>query len=247
LTQLREVTAPAVESSTGAKIFVGGALAVTSDFTGVLVDALPIFLLIVVSLGFIALMILFRSLVVPLTAAITSLLSFAAATGITVAVFQWGWFNELLGVSGTGPIFPFLPIMVFAILFGLSMDYQVFLVSRMREEWDHTGDNNAAVRRGLAGSGKVVVMAAAIMASVFLAFIPTPDNTIKLFGIALGSAVIIDAFIIRIIFIPAIMSIIGKANWWLPAWLAKVLPQVHIEPSEDEVVNDENPQSAALV
>jgi len=247
LTQLREVTAPAVESSTGAKIFVGGALAVTSDFTGVLVDALPIFLLIVVSLGFIALMILFRSLVVPLTAAITSLLSFAAATGITVAVFQWGWFNELLGVSGTGPIFPFLPIMVFAILFGLSMDYQVFLVSRMREEWDHTGDNNAAVRRGLAGSGKVVVMAAAIMASVFLAFIPTPDNTIKLFGIALGSAVIIDAFIIRIIFIPAIMSIIGKANWWLPAWLAKVLPQVHIEPSDDEVVDDENPRSAALV
>jgi len=247
LTELREVTAPAVESSTGAKIFVGGALAVTSDFTGVLVDALPIFLLIVVSLGFIALMILFRSLVVPLTAAITSLLSFAAATGITVAVFQWGWFNQLLGVSGTGPIFPFLPIMVFAILFGLSMDYQVFLVSRMREEWDHTGDNNAAVRRGLAGSGKVVVMAAAIMASVFLAFIPTPDNTIKLFGIALGSAVIIDAFIIRIIFIPAIMSIIGKANWWLPAWLAKVLPQVHIEPSEDEVVDDENPRSAALV
>lgn len=246
LTQLREVTAPELKLTTGTTMFVGGSLAVTSDFTGVLVDALPLFLLIVVSLGFIALMILFRSLVVPLTAALTSLLSFAAATGITVAVFQWGWFNSILGVSGTGPIFPFLPIMVFAILFGLSMDYQVFLVSRMREEWDHTGDNNSAVRRGLAGSGKVVVIAAAIMASVFIAFIPTPENTIKLFGVALGSAVLIDAFIVRLVFIPAIMSIIGKANWWVPEWLGKILPEVHIEPGEDEVVDDEDSQPVAV-
>jgi putative drug exporter of the RND superfamily len=246
LTELRQVTAPSLLASTGTEMFIGGSLAVTSDFTGVLVDALPLFLLIVVSLGFIALMILFRSIVVPLTAAITSLLSFAAATGITVAVFQWGWLNELLGVSGTGPIFPFLPIMVFAILFGLSMDYQVFLVSRMREEWDHTGDNNAAVRRGLAGSGKVVVIAAAIMSSVFLAFIPTPENTIKLFGVALGAAVLIDAFVIRLVFIPAIMSIIGKSNWWLPGWLGKILPEVHIEPGEDEVVDDPDPLPAGV-
>lgn len=246
LTQLREVTAPELANTTGSLLFIGGSLAVTSDFTGVLVDALPLFLLIVVSLGFVALMILFRSLVVPLTAAVTSLLSFAAATGITVAVFQWGWFNDILGVSGTGPIFPFLPIMVFAILFGLSMDYQVFLVSRMREEWDHTGDNNAAVRRGLAGSGKVVVIAAAIMASVFIAFIPTPENTIKLFGVALGSAVIIDAFIIRIVFIPAIMTIIGTANWWVPGWLGKILPEVHIEPGEDEVVDDPDPEPVVV-
>ncbi len=238
LNELRDVTAPALFDSTGVSIYVGGALAVTSDFTTVLVNALPIFLLIVVSLGFLALMILFRSLVVPLTAALTSLLSFAAATGITVAVFQWGWFNSLLGVSGTGPIFPFLPIMVFAILFGLSMDYQVFLVTRMREEWDHTRDNAAAVRRGLAGSGKVVVIAAAIMSSVFLAFIPTPENTIKLFGIALGSAVIIDAFLIRLIAVPSIMSIIGKGNWWLPGWLDRILPRVQIEPGEDEIVDE---------
>lgn len=242
LNELRDKTAPTLFDSAGTAIYVGGALAVTSDFTGVLVDALPIFLLIVVSLGFLALMILFRSVVVPLTAALTSLMSFAAATGITVAVFQWGWFNDLLGVSGTGPIFPFLPIMVFAILFGLSMDYQVFLVSRMREEWDHTGDNAAAVRRGLAGSGKVVAIAAAIMASVFLAFVPTPESTIKLFGIALGSAVLIDAFIVRLIFIPSIMSIIGKANWWLPSWLDRILPEVHIEPGEDEVVDDTDPE-----
>ncbi len=240
LAELRDVTGPAFNAATGGSIYVGGALAVTSDFTQVLVDALPIFLLIVVSLGFLALMLLFRSLVVPLTAALTSLLSLAAATGITVAVFQWGWFSEILGVSGTGPIFPFLPIMVFAILFGLSMDYQVFLVTRMREEWDHTRDNAAAVRRGLAGSGKVVVIAAAIMSSVFLAFVPTPDNTIKLFGVALGSAVLIDAFIIRLIAVPSIMSIIGKGNWWLPGWLDRILPTVHIEPGEDEVVDAYN-------
>lgn len=248
LAELRDVTGPAFNAATGGSLFVGGALAVTSDFTQVLVNALPLFLLIVVSLGFLALMILFRSIVVPLTAALTSLLSFAAATGITVAVFQWGWFSELLGVSGTGPIFPFLPIMVFAILFGLSMDYQVFLVSRMREEWDHTGDNGAAVRRGLAGSGKVVAIAAAIMASVFLAFVPTPDNTIKLFGVALGSAVIIDAFLIRLVAVPSIMSIIGKGNWWLPGWLDRILPTVHIEPGEDEIVDEygEKPKPAPV-
>ena len=244
LTELREVVAPEILSATGSSMYVGGASAITADFTGVLVGALPLFLTIVVSLGFIALVILFRSILVPLTAAVTSLLSFAAALGITVAVFQWGWLNEVLGVTGTGPIAPFLPIMVFAILFGLSMDYQVFLVSRMREEWDHTGNNDSAVRRGLAGSGKVVVIAAAIMASVFIAFIPTPENTIKLFGVALGAAVLIDAFIIRLIFIPAIMSIIGKANWWLPGWLDRILPEVHIEPGEDEVVDDPDPQPA---
>lgn len=243
LTQLRDVTGPEFNAATGGSLYVGGALAVTSDFTQVLVDALPIFLLIVVSLGFLALMVLFRSLVVPLTAALTSLLSFAAATGITVAVFQWGWFSEILGVSGTGPIFPFLPIMVFAILFGLSMDYQVFLVSRMREEWDHTGNNASAVRRGLAGSGKVVAIAAAIMASVFLAFVPTPDNTIKLFGVALGSAVLIDAFLIRLIAVPSIMSIIGKGNWWLPGWLDRILPTVHVEPGEDEVFDEDSETS----
>ena len=139
LERLRTETNPALQESTGAKLYVGGTQAITSDFTTVLQDALPLFLAIVVGLGFLALVLLFHSLVVPLTAAITSMLSFAAAMGITVAVFQWGWFMDLLGIPGTGPIFPFLPIMVFAILFGLSMDYQVFLVSRMQEEWVHTG------------------------------------------------------------------------------------------------------------
>ena len=155
--------------------------------------------------------------------------------GITVAVFQWGWLAGPIGISGTGPIMPFLPIMVFAILFGLSMDYQVFLVTRMQEEWARTGDNAASVRRGLAGSGRVVMIAAAIMASVFLAFVPTPDSTIKLFGISLASAVIIDAFLVRLVLVPSLMSILGKANWWLPNWLDRILPRVQIEPGADEI------------
>ncbi len=225
LERLRTETNPALQESTGAKLYVGGTQAITSDFTTVLQDALPLFLAIVVGLGFLALVLLFHSLVVPLTAAITSMLSFAAAMGITVAVFQWGWFMDLLGIPGTGPIFPFLPIMVFAILFGLSMDYQVFLVSRMQEEWVHTRDNKAAVRRGLAGSGRVVVIAAAIMSSVFLAFVPSTNATIKLFGIALASAVIIDAFIVRLVLVPSLMSMLGKANWWLPELARPPAPQ----------------------
>lgn len=244
LERLRTEVDPALEEATGAKLYVGGTSAITSDFTTVLSDALPIFLAIVIGLGFLALVLLFRSFVVPLTAAITSLLSFAAAIGITVAIFQWGWLNGPLGVPGTGPIFPFLPIMVFSILFGLSMDYQVFLVSRMQEEWNRTGDNLLSVRRGLGGSGRVVVIAAAIMSSVFLAFVPSTNGTIKLFGIALASAVIIDAFLIRLVLVPAIMSMLGKANWWLPGWLNRVLPKITIEPGEDEVVDDE-PVAAA--
>ncbi len=246
LERLRNETNPALETSTGAQIYVGGTQAITSDFTNVLTSSLPLFLLIVVGLGFLALMLLFHSLVIPLTAAITSLLSFAAAMGITVAVFQWGWLNDLLGVPGTGPIFPFLPIMVFAILFGLSMDYQVFLVSRMQEEWHKTGDNRAAVRRGLGGSGRVVVIAALIMTSVFLAFVPSTISIIKLFGIALASAVIIDAFIVRLILVPSLMTIFGKANWWLPGWLDRVLPEVHIDQSDDDIIDEEEDDPATV-
>jgi len=251
LDRLRTETDPQIEQATGAKLYVGGTQAITSDFTDVLQSALPLFLAIVIGLGFLALVLLFHSLVVPLTAAVTSLLSFAAAMGITVAVFQWGWLSGPLGVPGTGPIFPFLPIMVFSILFGLSMDYQVFLVTRMQEEWERTGDNRAAVRRGLAGSGRVVVIAAAIMSSVFLAFVPSTNATIKLFGIALASAVLIDAFIVRLVLVPSLMSMLGKANWWLPGWLDRILPKVHIEPSEDEITDDEpepetEPEPAAV-
>ena len=243
LTTLRDQVNPALEEATGAQLYVGGTQAITQDFTTVLTDALPIFLAVVVGLGFIALVILFHSIVVPLTGALTSLLSLAAAMGIAVAVFQWGWFADVLGVASTGPIFPFVPIMVFAILFGLSMDYQVFLVSRMQEEWNRTGDNLTSIRRGLAGSGRVVVIAALIMSSVFLAFVPSTDAIIKLFGIALASAVLIDAFVVRLILVPSLMTIFGKANWWLPGWLDKILPTVTIEPGEDEVADDIDPKN----
>jgi RND superfamily putative drug exporter len=233
LDRIREETLPPVTEATDSVAHVGGVTAIVEDFSSVLEDAMPLFLAVVVGLGFLMLMVLFRSAVVSATAVVTSLLSFAASTGITVAVFQWGWLNDLLGVSGTGPIFPFLPVMVFAILFGLAMDYQVFLVSRMQEEWSRTKDNTVAVRRGLAGSGRVVLMAALIMFSVFAAFIPTPGNEIKLFGVALASAVLVDAFLIRLVFVPSFMSILGKANWWLPAWLADRLPHFEVEGSDE--------------
>jgi putative drug exporter of the RND superfamily len=239
LNRLREETLPPVTQATSSEAYVGGTTAITADFSNVMVKAMPLFLSVVVGLGFLMLLVLFRSAVVSLTAVVTSLLSFAASLGITVAVFQWGWLNSLLGVTGVGPIFPFLPVMVFAILFGLSMDYQVFLVSRMQEEWSQTRDNAKSVRRGLAGSGRVVLMAALIMASVFAAFIPTPNNTIKLFGIALASAVLVDAFLIRLVFVPSLMSMLGKSNWWLPGWLATHLPHFEVEGGGDEITDDE--------
>lgn len=228
LERLRGQTSAAITPS-GAAIYVGGIQAVTQDFTDVLISVLPLFLLVVIGLGVLALFLLFRSLVIPLTAAVTSLLSFAAALGVTVAVFQWGWGASLIGVSTTGPILPFLPIMVFAILFGLSMDYEVFLVSRMKEGWEKFGDNAEAVRHGLAGSGRVVVAAALIMSSVFIAFVPMPNDTIKLFGVALAAAILIDAFIIRLILVPSVMSMMGRANWWLPGWLRRRLPDFSVE------------------
>jgi RND superfamily putative drug exporter len=212
---------------------VGGTQAITSDFTDVLAKALPLLLAVVIGLGFLTLVLLFRSILVPLTGALTSLLSLGAAMGVTVAVFQWGWLANVFGLSGTGPIAPFLPIMVFAILFGLSMDYQVFLVSRMQEEWAHRADNRRAVRAGIAGSGRVVVIAAAIMFSVFAAFIPTNNSTIKLFGVALSTAVLFDAFIVRMIVVPSVMFALGDRNWWLPGWLDRLLPNVKVEDEGD--------------
>lgn len=235
LKKIRDTTIPQVANQTGIKAYVGGTTAVTVDFTAVLAQAIPAFLLIVVALGFVALMALFRSLLIPLTAALTSLLSLGAALGATVAVFQWGHFASLFGISGTGPILPFLPVMLFAILFGLSMDYQVFLVSRMQEEWQHTGDNKTAVRLGLIGSGRVVVAAALIMFSVFISFVFGDNDTIKMFGLALAIAVALDAFVIRLMFVPALMTMLGRSNWYLPGWLGKILPRFSVEGESDSV------------
>ncbi|HET8969918.1 MAG TPA: MMPL family transporter [Candidatus Nanopelagicales bacterium] len=240
LGDLRENVIPTALNGTDSQAYVGGTQAITTDFTTVLAGALPWFLLIVVGLGFLALVVLFRSILLPLMGVATSLLSLAASVGVTVAVFQWGWFKEIVGITSTGPIVPFMPIMVFAILFGLSMDYQVFLVSRMQEEWAHTGDNRAAIRRGLAGSGRVVAIAAAIMTSVFAAFILGSNSFIKLFGVALSTAVLFDAFVNRLVLIPSLMTIIGKANWWLPGWLDKIIPHVSHEAEADMEAGDQS-------
>lgn len=233
LHHLRDTVIPPVTAQSGAVAYVGGFQAVTVDFTQVLTDALPWFLIIVVGLGFLALMFLFRSVLVPLIGVLFSLLSLAAALGVCVAVFQWGWFAGAINLQNTGPIFPFLPIMVFAILFGLSCDYQVFLVSRMHEEWINTGDNRKAIRRGLAGSGRVVAIAAAIMASVFAAFLLGNDPTVKLFAIALSTAVVLDAFVVRLVLVPSLMSVLGPRCWWLPGWLDRLLPHVSVESESD--------------
>ncbi len=232
LSTLRDDTIPNAIKGTGITAYVGGATATAEDFSSVLRAKLPAFLLVVVGLGFIVLMVLFRSLLIPLTAAITALLSYGAALGVSVFIFQMGHLGFLFGVSTPGPILPFLPVMLFAILFGLSMDYQVFLVSRMQEEYGKHKDNLLAVRAGLAGSGRVVVAAAAIMFSVFMSFVFQSNTTIKLFGLSLAVAIAVDAFIIRLIFVPALMTVLGNANWYIPRWLGKILPKLSVEGEE---------------
>ena len=170
-------------------------------------------------------MVVFRSLLVPLKAVFMNLLSIGAAFGLIVAVFQWGWGASLIGIDGTGPIISFFPIFLFAIIFGLSMDYEVFLMSRIHEEWEHTQDATEAVTRGLALTGRVITAAAAIMGTVFLSFMIGEDRIIKLFGLGLASAVFIDAVIIRSVLVPAVMQLLGKRAWWLPEWLDRILPR----------------------
>ena len=174
----------------------------------------------------------------------SSLLTLGVALGVTVLVFQEGVGADLLGVTGTGPVLPFIPIMVFAILFGLAMDYQVFLVSRMQEEWQVSGDPHQAVRAGLMGSGRVVVAAALILASVFLAFVFGDDDVIKSFGLALGVGVLVDAFVVRLVIIPSLMTLLGRATWWLPGWMDRLLPSVDVEGERAARAGDEDAAAA---
>jgi len=222
-----DVVPPAEDGKIDA--LVGGNTAIGIDFSKVLADKLPLFIGVVVLLSFLLLMAVFRSLVIPAMAALMNLLSVAAAFGVVVAVFQKGWGAELIGVSSTGPIEAFLPVMVFAILFGLSMDYEVFLVSRIYEEWHKRGDNREAIKHGLAATGRTITAAAAIMVLVFGAFVLGGERVIKLFGIGLASAVFLDALIVRSILVPGLMLTVGKRNWWLPAWLERIIPRLNVE------------------
>jgi RND superfamily putative drug exporter len=233
---LRGTIIPAQERGTSLVVYVGGATAIYKDFAGVLTSKLPLFLGVIIALGFLLLVLAFRSIVIPATAAVMNVISAGAGFGVVVAVFQYGWGSESLGLGKAGPVEAFLPVMLLAILFGLSMDYQVFLVSRMHEEWMHTGDNGRAVRVGQAATGRVITAAAAIMVFVFLAFVLGGQRVIAEFGFGLASAILLDALVIRTLLVPALMHLFGRANWWLPGWLDRILPHLSVEPAEPALV-----------
>ncbi|WP_100862821.1 MMPL family transporter [Streptomyces sp. 3211.6] len=230
--RLREEVIPRAAHGSSMKAHVGGVTAGYDDFAEVIVGKLPLFVGVVIALGCLLLLLAFRSLGIPLKAAAMNVAAVASSFGVVVVVFQWGWGSELLGLGSAGPIEPFLPVIMVSVLFGLSMDYQVFLVSRMYEEWLETGDNRRAVRVGLAETSRVINSAAVIMISVFLAFVLSGDRIIAMFGIALAAAVALDAFVLRTLLVPALMHMLGGANWWLPAWLERRLPRISIEPPE---------------
>ncbi|HWH94301.1 MAG TPA: MMPL family transporter, partial [Baekduia sp.] len=232
LERLRENVLPGVEDKTGARVEVGGFTASNEDFSRVVADKLPLFVGVVVLLSALLLLVVFRSVVIPVKAAIMNLLSIGAALGFITLIFQDGHGASLLGI-GTGPIESFVPVLMFAIVFGLSMDYEVFLMSRVHEEWVHTNDAHNAVARGLQTTGKVITAAASIMILVFASFALGDDRIIKLFGLGLASAVFFDAVIIRCLLVPAVMEILGRRAWYLPAWLEKRLPHLAIEPPEE--------------
>ena len=223
------VLAPQDLAATGQVAYIGGQTAAFIDIAEEIKKKLPISILIVVALSFLLLMVAFRSVLVPLQAAFMNLLGVAAAYGMLVAVFQWGWGTGLIGLDGSVPIVSFVPLMMFAILFGLSMDYEVFLVTHIQEEYESGADNQTAVVRGLSRSARVITSAALIMVCVFLGFVTDPDPTTKQFGLGLAFAVAIDATIVRCVLVPALMVIVGRRNWWLPKWLAKILPKGSIE------------------
>jgi putative drug exporter of the RND superfamily len=231
LSRLRDDVVPSVTRGAPglAAVSIGGATASTVDFGDVLSSKLPLFIGVVLALSLLLLVVVFRSLVIPAKAAVLNLLSIGAALGVITFIFQDGHLASLIGVQTTSPIEPFLPVMLFAIIFGLSMDYEVFLVTRMHEEWEHTKDASLAVRRGLALTGRVVMAAAIIMISVFGSFVLGDDRTIKLFGVGLASAVLFDAFVIRLILVPALMHLFGRASWWMPSALDRRLPRLSIE------------------
>ncbi|MEU1018046.1 MMPL family transporter [Streptomyces sp. NPDC005898] len=230
--RLREDVLPAAEADSSLDVAVGGVTAGYDDFAEIIVAKLPLFVGVVIGLGCVLLLLAFRSLGIPLKAAAMNVAAVASAFGIVVTIFQWGWGSELLGLGRAGPIEPFLPVIMVSVLFGLSMDYQVFLVSRMYEEWLETGDNRRAVRVGLAETSRVINSAAVIMISVFLAFVLSGDRVIAMFGIALAAAVALDAFVLRTLLVPALMHLLGNANWWLPRRLDRLLPRISIEPPE---------------
>jgi len=227
--RLRKEVLPNAVGDADLAVQVTGSVAVNVDFSRYLADRLPVFFAVVLALSFLLLMAVFRSLLVPLKAVLMNLLSIGSAYGAVVAVFQWGWGASLIGLGGSAPIDPWLPVMMFAIVFGLSMDYEVFLLSRVKEEYDRTGDNELAVADGLAKTARVITAAAAIMVFVFGSFVLDSTRSIKMFGFGLAVAVLLDATIVRMLLVPATMELLGERNWWLPRWLGRLLPRIDVE------------------
>ncbi|WUH90732.1 MMPL family transporter [Streptomyces sp. NBC_00433] len=227
--RLRHEVLPAAEKGGALKVYVGGPTASYDDFAAVVIGKLPLFVGSVVGLGCVLLLVAFRSIGIPVKAAVMNIAAVASSFGVVTTIFQWGWGSEWLGLGRAGPIEPFLPVIMVSVLFGLSMDYQVFLVSRMYEEWRETRDNCRAVRVGLAETSRVITSAAVIMIAVFLAFVLSGDRVIAMFGIGLAAAVALDAFVLRTLLVPALMHVLGDANWWLPGWLDRRLPRISIE------------------
>jgi len=243
---LRTQVVPQAETD-GVHVLIGGVTATQVDFSKGLAGKLPAFVAIVVILAFRLLMIVFRSLVIPLMASVMNLLSVGAALGVMNAVFGWGWGSKAFGFGGTAPVEVFLPVIMFSVLFGLSMDYEVFLVSRIREEWLRTGDNRAAVTTGQTVTGRVITAAASIMILVFLSFMLAGNIIIRQFGVGLAAAIIVDAFVVRTVLVPALMHLCGRANWWLPGWLDRLLPHVAVDVPDPRPPSQFPADSAARV
>ena len=227
------------------RVLLGGSTATSIDLTDLIRARLFPFIGGVILAAFILLTMVFRSLFVSFKAAVMNVLSIGAAYGVIVAIFQWGWGKGLIGLQETVPIVAFVPVMMFAILFGLSMDYEVFLLSRIREDYDRTGDSHASVVNGLSATARVITAAALIMISVFLAFVTNPSPTVKMIGLGMAAAVFIDATLVRMVLVPATMELAGKLNWWCPPWLDRILPHINIDPPLDPDAAPPSPDAGA--
>jgi RND superfamily putative drug exporter len=227
--RLRDDVVAAATEGTGAAVHIGGATAATIDISTSIADRLALLIGGVVVVSMLLLLVAFRSVVIAITAAVMNLLSVAAAYGVVAFFLEGGWAGRLIGIDTPTPMAAFVPVIMFALLFGLSMDYEVFLISRVREAWVRTRDNSRAVATGLANTGRVITAAAAVMVVVFAAIIPSDQVFIKVFGVGMVAAILVDATVIRMLLVPAVMHLLGRGNWWLPRALARRLPHLHIE------------------